>query len=561
MTTFQVSEKTHQAVLPQRPALESVVADTPGSRDEAGKGRSARKAGAAGLEHGRGEMRESDLQALVRHPEAVASATANGEIAAGNGGAMQSVGSGAAFVSVLDRRGVPLMPCHPARARELLAKGRAVVARHTPFVIGLKDREAKNSVVPGVAVRIDPGSKCTGIAVTVDVGVAGTGESSAGFTARRGLVAIELRHRGAQIHKSMLRRSAYRRSRRSRNLRYRAPRFDSRTRPPGWLAPSLQHRVDTTCSTLRRLIRYFPVAALHVERVSFDTHAMSRGKSRLEAIEYQQGTLAGYEVRQYLLEKWSRACAYCGISGVPLQVEHIQPRAHGGSDRISNLTLACGPCNAEKGTRSVASFLCRRPAVLKRSLEQVKTPLRDAAVMNATKWRIADELLSMGLPVYTWSGGLTKYNRVSHGLAKTHTLDALAVGELSDSARIIRFPKVVLILTAAGRGAYARTRSDRHGFSRLNLPRTKQCFGYATGDLVRAVIPSGKYAGTWTGRVAVRAIGRFNICSGRGIAQGVHHRFIQLLQRADGYGYITREEEDARCFGIDASMRVDRSDD
>ncbi|WP_273634034.1 RNA-guided endonuclease IscB [Streptomyces muensis] len=505
-------------------------------------------------------MRESDLQALARHPEAVVPATAEGGNAAGNGSAIQNVGSGAAFVGVLDRRGVPLMPCHPARARELLAKGRAVVARHTPFVIRLKDREAENSVVPGVAVRIDPGSKGTGIAVTVDVDVA-NGDSGAVSTTRRGLVAVELRHRGAQIHKAVLQRAAYRRSRRSRNLRYRAPRFDNRRRPVGWLAPSLQHRVDTTCSTVRRLIRYFPVSELHVERVSFDTHAMSRGKNRLEASEYQQGTLVGYEVRQYLLEKWGRACAYCGTSDVPLQVEHIQPRARGGSDRISNLTLACAPCNAEKGARSVEEFLSQRPAALKRIFAQTKVPLKDAAVMNATRWQIVDQLRSMGLSVRAWSGGRTQYNRVGHGLAKTHTLDALAVGEVKDGTRIIRHPRTVLIATATGRGTYARTRSDRYGFPRLILPRTKQCSGYATGDLVRAVIPSGKYAGTWTGRVAVRTTGRFNVRSERGVAQGIHHRYIQLVQRADGYGYITREEEGAHCFADGASMRVDRSDD
>lgn len=555
MTTFQVSERTHQAVLPQQPALESVTADTPGSRDETGCGRSMRKTGAAGLEHGRGEMRESDLRTLARHPEAVASAAAEGGKAAGNGSATQAAGPGAAFVAVLDRSGVPLMPCHPMRARELLARGRAVVARHTPFVIRLKDRGAKESVVPGVAVRIDPGSKGTGIAVTADADVA------AGFATRRGLVAIELRHRGAQIHKAMLQRAAYRRARRSRNLRYRAPRFQNRTRPAGWLAPSLQHRVDTTCSVVRRLIRYFPVSELHVERVSFDTHAMSQEKDRLEAGEYQQGTLRGYEVRRYLLEKWGRACAYCEACDVPLQVEHIQSRISGGSDRIANLTLACGPCNSEKGARSVAEFLSFRPAVLNKILAQAKTPLRDAAVMNSTRWRIADQLRSTGLPVHSWSGGRTQYNRVNHGLAKTHTLDALAVGEVKDGMRIVRFPAKVLVATAAGRGMYARTRPDRHGFPRLALPRNKQFFGYATGDLVRAVLPSGKYAGAWTGRVAVRATGRFNVRSERGIAQGVHHRYVHLLQRSDGYGYITREEEDARCCANGVSMRIDRSDD
>ncbi|MFG1686134.1 RNA-guided endonuclease IscB [Nonomuraea sp. NPDC049269] len=140
-----------------------------------------------------------------------------------------------------------------------------------------------------------------------------------------GQYSVRLDHRGAAIRDKLAARSQYRRGRRSRKLRYRAPRFLNRTRPKGWLAPSLQHRVDTTLSWLARLRRWAPVRAVHVERVSFDTHAMSAGKP-LEGIEYQQGTLAGYAIRQYLLKKWGRTCAYCGAAGTPLQVEHTGRR-------------------------------------------------------------------------------------------------------------------------------------------------------------------------------------------------------------------------------------------
>jgi 5-methylcytosine-specific restriction endonuclease McrA len=140
-------------------------------------------------------------------------------------------------------------------------------------------------------------------------------------------------------------------------------------------------------SWLARLGRWAPVRAIHVERVAFDTHAISAGKP-LEGIEYQQGTLAGYEARQYLLEKWGRTCAYCGKAGTPLQVEHIHPKARGGSDRISNLTLACRPCNQAKNTTPVEEFLRSKPALLARILKQAKAPLRDAAAVNATRWAL-----------------------------------------------------------------------------------------------------------------------------------------------------------------------------
>ena len=41
-------------------------------------------------------------------------------------------------VFVLDANQQPLMPCHPARARELLSKGKAAVYRRYPFTIILK---------------------------------------------------------------------------------------------------------------------------------------------------------------------------------------------------------------------------------------------------------------------------------------------------------------------------------------------------------------------------------------------------------------------------------------
>ena len=52
----------------------------------------------------------------------------------------------------------------------------------------------------------------------------------------------------------------------------------------------------------------------------------------LSGAEYQQGTLYGYEVREYLLEKWGHRCVYCGTEDVPLEVEHIVPKSKGGSD-------------------------------------------------------------------------------------------------------------------------------------------------------------------------------------------------------------------------------------
>jgi 5-methylcytosine-specific restriction endonuclease McrA len=429
-------------------------------------------------------------------------------------------------VFVLDKHGKPLQPCTPARARKLLAAGRAAVHRHTPFVIRLKDREVSHSEVQGVEVGVDPGSKFTGVALfRAETGV------------RTGLFGIEVSHRGEQIRDRITARAARRHGRRSRNLRYRAPRFLNRAKSDGWLPPSLRHRVETTMSWVGRFRRWAPVVKIHVERVAFDTQLLQNPD--IAGVEYQQGTLAGYEVREYLLEKWGRTCAYCGVKNVPLNVDHIRPRARGGSNRMSNLALACTPCNQAKGVAPVEAFLAERPAVLARVLRQAKAPLRDAAAATSTRRALWRALADTGLPVKVATGGLTKWNRSRTGAPKTHTLDALHVGELD---AVTGWPGRVLVATGTGRGRYARTASDRYGFPRLRLPRTKQVHGFATGDLVRALVPAGLKRGTHTGRVAVRSTGSFNIRTGFGLVQGIHHRHVRLLQRADGWAYTTQKE-------------------
>jgi hypothetical protein len=267
---------------------------------------------------------------------------------------------------------------------------------------------------------------------------------------------------------------------------------------------------------------------------------MSAGRD-LEGAEYQQGTLAGYEVRQYLLEKWGRACAYCRRDGLPLQVEHIHPRVRGGSDRISNLTLACERCNQAKNATPIAEFLADRPALLARILKTAKAPLRDAAATNATRWALWGHLVQTGLPVATASGGRTKWNRSRTGSPKSHTLDALHVGELDT---VTGCPGMVLVVKAAGRGTYARTSPDRYGFPRLTRPRIKVHHGYQTGDLVRANVPKGKKTGIHVGRVLVRSTGSFDITTRHGRVAGINHTHLRTLQRADGYGYTTQREVD-----------------
>jgi hypothetical protein len=162
-------------------------------------------------------------------------------------------------VFVLDKRKRPLMPCSEKRARILLENGRARVARRHPFTIRLVDRSVEDGALQPVRTKLDPGSKTTGIAVVRDGDEAETAV----------LFLAELHHRGKAISEKLTARSAMRRRRRG-NLRYRPARFDNRTKPKGWLAPSLQHRVDTVMSWVDRLRRLAPVTGISAELVRFD---------------------------------------------------------------------------------------------------------------------------------------------------------------------------------------------------------------------------------------------------------------------------------------------------
>ena len=289
-------------------------------------------------------------------------------------------------VFVLDKKKKPLMPCSEKRARLLLERKKAVVHRMAPFTIRLKDRVG--GVTQPVRVKLDPGSKTTGLAVVRE-------EEGDGKTTAHVLFQAEIHHRGAAIKKKLDQRRAFRRRRRG-NLRYRKPRVDNRTRPDGWLPPSLRHRVDTTLSWVDRLRRRVPVTGISQELVRFDMQQIDNPE--ISGVEYQQGTLAGYEAREYLLEKWGRTCAYCGASDVPLEIDHIHPRSRGGTDRVSNLTLACRACNQKKGNRPVEEFLAKNPERLSTILARAKAPLKDAAAVNTTRWALFQAIGIGGLP-------------------------------------------------------------------------------------------------------------------------------------------------------------------
>ena len=424
-------------------------------------------------------------------------------------------------VFVLDTHKLPLNPVHPGRARILLSSGKAAVYRRFPFTIILKVAVEEPNVAP-LRIKIDPGANTTGIAIVNNA----SGEV---------VFAANLKHRGFAITDSLIRRRSVRRGRRQRRTRYRQPRFNNRrTNKKGWLPPSLQSRISNVMTWVGRLRRVCPIAAISMELVKFDTQLMERAE--ISGVEYQQGTLQGYEVREYLLEKWGRKCAYCDAKGVPLQIEHVYPRSHYGDSRVGRLTIACDPCNDQKGTQEITEFLKNDPERLAHILAQMKRPLKDAAVVNATRWLLFDRLKAQGLPIETGSGGLTKSNRTTRNLPKEHWIDAACVG-MSTPAVLAVNGVLPLHITATGHGCRQLCLMDKFGFPRTKPKQAKRVKGYQTGDIVRAVVTQGKKIGTYVGKVAVRSSGSFNITTTHGVVQGISHRSCTSIHRSDGYRY------------------------
>jgi 5-methylcytosine-specific restriction endonuclease McrA len=432
------------------------------------------------------------------------------------------------------------MPCHPARARALLRQHKAAVYRRAPFTLILKEQN-DDAVNQPVELKLDPGSKTTGIALV------------AGF-AKRGptvICAANLQHRGHTIKSSLDSRRALRRGRRNRKTRYRAPRFLNRTKPKGWLPPSLLSRVANVGTWAKRLIAVAPVSHIHVETVRFDMQLMQ--KPDIEGVQYQQGTLYDWELREYLLYRHNHICAYCsGASNDPiLEREHVIPKSRGGTNRLGNQVIACHACNESKNNLLPAEWLAKlqashsklnqkRAANLAKIIKGLRPSLKDAAAINALRYRIGDELKVFGLPVGFWSGGRTKMNRSGQGYVKDHWIDAACVGE---SGAKVSIPTTLrpLTITARGRGSRQMCRPDKYGFPRTSAKNVKRVLGFQTGDLVRLVQPSGKYKGRHAGVVSVRERGDFDIAVQNDNAKikitAPHHRF-QLLQRDDGYAYV-----------------------
>jgi len=246
---------------------------------------------------------------------------------------------------------------------------------------------------------------------------------------------------------------------------------------------------------------------------------------------------------------YKHQCAYCGgASNDPiLEKEHIIPRSKGGSNKLSNLSLACRTCNEDKNNLLPNEWLDKL-SKSQSKLNQIRfkrfskiakglTPsMRDAAAMNTIRYRLVEQLAQFNLPMELGSGGQTKFNRTTQGYNKDHWVDAACIGDSGENV-YISSKLMPLTIKAMGRGDRQMCRVDRYGFPRTSAKQRGDVHGFKTGDLVKSVVTKGKKEGVYVGRVAVRSSGSFNITTKDGTVQGISYRYCRLLQRSDGYQY------------------------
>ena len=424
------------------------------------------------------------------------------------------------MVLVIDKRMRPCNAISEAYARILLHSKQAVIHRRYPFTIRLRNNNAVKKTMAYI-VKIDPGASVTGISIINNE--------------NKVIMLAELVHRGKTIKRNLDSRQAVRKSRRQRKTRYRPARFRNRTRPQGWLAPSVQSRADNVINFVRKFSKFLNIVKVEIERVSFDTAQMS-SDTKLYGSDYQQGVLYQTELRSYLFKKHNGKCVYCGSKAE--EIEHVIPKSKSGTNSPHNLVIACRKCNELKGALSLKEF-----GILMNKdfshLEPKELP-KHAAIVQSARNYMFKEIYKIVPNTAGFDAWLTKYNREELNLPKQHYYDALSVGEIKDYKFLT---DKVLQISAKGRGSRQMCRIDRFGFPRTSAKASKSVKGFQTGDIVKAIVPSGSKQGEYLGRVAVRVSGSFNIETKDAVIQGIGYKFCRLLQRNDGYSYDYKERD------------------
>lgn len=399
------------------------------------------------------------------------------------------------FVYIVNCHGKPLMPCQPRRARLLLKEGKAKVITMAPFTLQLL--YGSSGYKQEIASGIDAGTQHIGVSATTEKAV---------------LFEAEAQPR-TDIQELLALRQQFRRSRRSRKTRYRKARFLNRRRSDGWLAPSVQHKVDAHLKTIRLVHRILPVRRTTIEVAQFDLQKLRNPE--IEGKAYQEGPQLGFwNVREYVFWRDQHLCQWCqGRSkDQVLNVHHIESRKTGG-DRPDNLITLCETCHE----------LIHRTHQ-EHKIAQQKHGFRDATQMGIMRWKIYEQVHKQFSNVHLTYGYITKHTRIAHGLEKSHVVDARCISGKplapSDGTR-----HLIKLVRRNNRQLHKAT--IRKGGKRQRNTAPKYVQGFRLFDCVR-------YQGQICFVFGRRSSGYFDLrtLDGTKVHAGANVKQLQVIQKA-----------------------------
>ena len=304
------------------------------------------------------------------------------------------------MVYVISQNGQPLMPTeNHAKVRILLKNKKAKVIKRCPFTIQLA--YDSTNYTQDITLGVDSGSKHIGLSAT---------------TRSKVLFESDVELRNDIVNLLSIRRQN-RRTRRNRKTRYRKPRFNNRRRKEGWLAPSVQNKVDSHLTVIRKVHEILPITKVIVEVASFDIQKIKN--PMISGTEYQQGEqLDFWNVREYVLFRDGHTCRCCKGKSKDkiLNVHHIESRKTGG-DAPNNLVTLCETCHTgyHKG-------IVKLPKTIHRGMS-----FKDATFMGIMRWALYDKLKATYSDVKLTYGYITKNTRIKNNLPKDHYIDARCI--------------------------------------------------------------------------------------------------------------------------------------
>ena len=305
------------------------------------------------------------------------------------------------LVYVLNKEGSPLMPCSSAKARKLLKDGKAKIIKRDIFTIQLL--YGSSGYKQEITLGVDTGSKTIGLSATTKSNELFAGE-------------YQLRN---DISDLLSDRRIYRRARRNRKTRYRKARFLNRvrTKNKGWLAPSVEHKIESHINIIDKIHKILPIQKLVVELANFDIQKINNPD--IKGKDYQFGEAYGFEnIKSYVLFRDNYTCQHCkGKSkDSKLHVHHIIFRGQGGSDNVDNLICLCKTCHDKLHKNQI-----------KLNTKGLKKIHKDSTFMNIMKNTLINRLKLRYENLEITYGYITKQNRYDNSIDKTHRFDALTI--------------------------------------------------------------------------------------------------------------------------------------